>query len=1037
MKHLHAVPYFLIVFFTVVMIITATVVYAAPPTQYKEVATTGNDLNGKVFVDSDATGFNTYLEDGFIIISGHGQKTVKLKWIALKNSVKTLNGHTIKVQHRNDAGVIDSSVTYDFDAMEDNQGFVYFDADFSEVIIGGFVGLYTKTDSTVYNNMTNFSYGQSLTNMSSVTVNVTPGYDSALSKYDYIASLNPVGWWKADGNANDSSGYGNNGTLQGDANTTAEGKYNSSFGLDGNGDYITVAQSATLNQTDFISLVAWVNVVEDKGQFIIGKSYFGAGMFSIFQHPAISGRWAVNYESNNLYAPVNSIKFNTTQFLVATYNKSSSSDNIKFYIDGVKVNEADYTEDIFNADIQITLGAKNGGTDRVNGWCDNYIIFDFELNQSQINNLYYDPVQELRVRTNSNSTWSNYWNSTADDGLAVPFGAGESLTYLQKSVPTQATVNGVITRDYNTTAQFSMSSTVHGVYYENVTKVTESTSNNVYNLQINHTPAQYTTGIIPYTTANADLLNADFTNPATLSTNNPNASLSSTLPDFTVNTGYVASGVEYYYLIQQPYFYPPANLATTVTQSTANVTWTASPNADKYSIYQKNKSIFWTDETITIDGIETESSWADAQRFILPSPNPVNVDDYDSIAGLHDANNFYVLVNAVDRDSNTLDDRSTLYGDFLNDGLTTDDRAWQVRENGHIYRYKWDGDNWAIAPGSAAVAAVTGAGTSTITAEFSIPISELGANFTNGSFMPMLWERECAALNPDVYTYHPTDNINNTDVSLWEHVGIEAATSGHIFLANTTNLYYNVTGLDVFEWYNFGVSAWNGSQETSDDHVSGVTLDLTEFLVSGYILDASGTGIESAIVWAQNGLVAGVEQTNASGYYERNLYAANYTFYANKSGYHTNSISVSVSGNLTNQNITLSVYSNADLWAKLLEIEALLDIEETAPTEITKMTYQIFILLIIIDLLAVWYSFTHIDKSYYTDVITSLLSVIISAIVAYNSVIGVSYYFATQSTVHEIEYTSISLMILFSSVSLVMLIFFIAKILELTHKELE
>ena len=946
MKHIHVVPYFLIIFFTVVMIITATVVYAAPPTQYKEVATTVTDLNGKVFVDSDATGFNTYLEDGFIIISGHGQKTVKLKWIALKNSVKTLNGHTIRVQHRNDAGVIDSIVTYDFDAMEDNQGFVYFDADFSEVIIGGFVGSYTKTDLTIYNNMTNFSYGQSLTNISSVTVNVTQGYDSALSKYGFINSTNPDGWWPFDDNYTDMSGNGNDATPQGGNIDFDNVKYDNGTNSNSLTDWVIINN---INITDAATIVVYVQInTWNNYRDVLG---FGNTSTNRINLELGDDGTILGYMRTGNVAQValnsNPVVIDELNCFVYTINTTAQEANLYH---NNELTETDTSFILPNTnDTNLTIFQRGDMTSFANAIVDNLIFYNRVITETERNNLYYDTVQELRIRTNSNSTWSGDWNSTSDNPLSVPFGAGETLTHLQFMIPTEAVVDGVITRDYNSTAQASISSTV--VYGEDIIKLSESAAG-MYLLDINHTAFNSGTGHINYSTTNNLLLDADFTNPATLTTDNPNATLSSTLPYFNISTGYVASGTEYNYLIRQYYFYPPTNLATTALENSINITWTATPNADIYSIYQKNKSIFWTDETITIDGLDTETSWADAQKFILPSPNFVNVDDYDSIAGLHDANNFYVFVNAIDDDTNNIDDVSTLYGDFLNDGLTTDDGAWEVREDGHINRLRWSGSDWISAPGSAAVAAVTGAGTSTITAEFSIPISELGANFTNGSFMPMLWGRECAALNPDIYTYHPTDNTNNTDVSLWEHVNIEASTSGHVFLANTTNLYYNVTGLDVFEWYNFGVSAWNGSQETSDDHVSGVTLDLTEFLVSGYILDADGNGIDSAIVWAKNGLVAGVEQTNASGYYERHLYAADYTFYANKSGYHTNSIAVSVSGNLTNQNITLSVYSNADLWAKLLEIEDKIDAlsSDFTPTEgnyeMLSSTYNIFLLLL-------------------------------------------------------------------------------------------
>ncbi len=71
------------------------------------------------------------------------------------------------------------------------------------------------------------------------------------------ASLpNPVGWWKFDGNANDSSGGGNHGTLVGDANIVADAERGPVLGLDGSGDYVTIGDNGSLDVTEF-SVSAW------------------------------------------------------------------------------------------------------------------------------------------------------------------------------------------------------------------------------------------------------------------------------------------------------------------------------------------------------------------------------------------------------------------------------------------------------------------------------------------------------------------------------------------------------------------------------------------------------------------------------------------------------------------------------------------------------------------------------------------------------------------------------------------------------------
>ena len=951
MKHLHVVPYFLIIFFAVVMIITATVVYAAPPEVYLPITTSDQTLSATVFATGGVTTMGVDVISGRVHVSDsvHGTKNLRILESMLVNRVDGYNGHSVMLDHVNDEGIVDSSRLVLIDS--DGTWTYFYDVDFSEVIIGGFQGYYAKTDYNLTSSDTQ-NLGQTFNGSNTDSLTVIVNDNNLMSKYDYINLTNPVLWAKLDDNYNDSSENNYIGTHYG--TRFVNHKYNNGSLGNGTGGYVNY-NYVMGNTTNF-------SIVANFKPTALPVSNAGISTNVGYNQPGDIHLYSSNDDmffqirfDDGVFKSINlgTQQIGVNNMFVGTYDGNT----MRGYKNNILISEISHTSSITVTTNFVIFKFNNK---YYNGSIDNVHVYNYSINQSIIDNIYYDQIQQLQINTTTNATLSAEYNSSSDNPISVPYGAGELFSALTFTLPdsvTQYTDGGepVIIYDYPNTTRFDIIATVHRAYFENITLVSETSDNatGYYTLNINHTALQSGSGEISFTTTNTDLLNSDFQNIAGLTSSNGNATLmGSTLPDFTISTGYISSGTTYTYQIQVPYFYPPTNLASTSLENSINLTWTATPNADIYSIYQKNKSIFWTDEIITIDGLDTETSWADAQKFILPSPNFVNVDDYDDIAGLHDANNFYVFVNAIDDDANNIDDVSTLYGDFLNDGLTTDDRAWEVREDGHINRLRWSGSDWISAPGSAAVAAVTGAGTSTITAEFSIPISELGANFTNGSFMPMLWERECAALNPDIYTYHPNDNINNTDVSLWDHINIEAATSGHVFIANTTNLYYNVTGLDVFEWYNFGVSAWNGTQETSDDHVSGVTLDLAEFLVSGYILDADGNGIESAIVCARNGVVSGVEQTNASGYYERYLYADNYTLCANATGYHTNSISVSVTTNLTNQNITLSVYSNADLWAKLLEIEDKIDAlsSDFTPTEgnyeMLSSTYNIFLLLL-------------------------------------------------------------------------------------------
>ena len=481
---------------------------------------------------------------------------------------------------------------------------------------------------------------------------------------------------------------------------------------------------------------------------------------------------------------------------------------------------------------------------------------------------------------------------------------------------------------------------------------------------------------------------------------------------------------------------PPQNVTTVPHQTNVSIDWDDYAYADKYSVYELEDGFPYVDTNPTVDGVK-DAIYDCAHEFLIFSPNPVNPGDYETSYPIRTSLGAYFFHEAVDNDDKLGDDDLIYHFDLDNDGLTVDDPAWKITNN-IVKKYEWNGASWQVTGVSDAVGASTGGSTHYPKHELFIPIAELGANWTNGSTVKVLVKREDSSLTPDVIVWYPYGNINDTDTLLWQEMVLNYPES-YIWLANVTLSNYTALNLTPFTIYHGAVTAWNGSHESSYTLFDVITEDIPVYNVSGYVFDDLGNTLAGATVYSCNAFVHEITQTDIYGYWiGYNFREGNYTICANKSGYAQNFTNIYVSTNLTNVNVTLPAFEMTDwmLWEKLLEIEDLLDVEESAPTEITKMTYQIFILLMIIDLLAVWYSFTNTDKSYYTDIITSLLAVIISGIISYNSITGVSYYFATQYTVHEIEYTSVSLMVLFASVSIVMLIFFVTKILELTHEEL-
>ena len=95
----------------------------------------------------------------------------------------------------------------------------------------------------------------------------------------YVPSSGLVGWWPFNGNANDESGNGNNGTVNG-ATLTADrfGNASQAYNFDGVDDFIELGSISGLNSTQGITLSIWLKYFGSNGTtneqfaFLVGGS---------------------------------------------------------------------------------------------------------------------------------------------------------------------------------------------------------------------------------------------------------------------------------------------------------------------------------------------------------------------------------------------------------------------------------------------------------------------------------------------------------------------------------------------------------------------------------------------------------------------------------------------------------------------------------------------------------------------------------------------------------------------------------------------
>ena len=135
---------------------------------------------------------------------------------------------------------------------------------------------------------------------------------TAQSVPNYVPTNGLVGWWPFNGNANDISGNGNNGTVYGATLTNdRNGNLNSAYDLDGSNDYIQIPTSNFTNDSGFTFSI-WLNAnsLANNEDYLFqigtdpGTRYFGFRLQG--NGNGFSSRLAVEFRANNTYQFVSS-----------------------------------------------------------------------------------------------------------------------------------------------------------------------------------------------------------------------------------------------------------------------------------------------------------------------------------------------------------------------------------------------------------------------------------------------------------------------------------------------------------------------------------------------------------------------------------------------------------------------------------------------------------------------------------------------------------------------------------------------------------
>ncbi len=219
---------------------------------------------------------------------------------------------------------------------------------------------------------------------------------------NYVPTNGLVGWWPFNGNANDESGNGNNGTVNGATLTTdRNGLASKAYSFDGN-DWIEVQNSTSLNLIGSISVSVWGKLsIQNPGIATHLRNNSNSTESSIRSNAPINYDMANGVSGGNVFISSQVSSDTSWHHFIAIYDVNSNLSS--FYIDGVLQGNSNNTISVLGS---TTLGfgaaVYSGSPNQFFfGKLDDIGIWNRVLTQCEIANLYNTQVGTSNTLTQS------------------------------------------------------------------------------------------------------------------------------------------------------------------------------------------------------------------------------------------------------------------------------------------------------------------------------------------------------------------------------------------------------------------------------------------------------------------------------------------------------------------------------------------------------------------------------------------------------------------------------------------------------------
>ena len=207
-----------------------------------------------------------------------------------------------------------------------------------------------------------------------------------------------VGDWRFDGGADDSSGWGNHGAVNGATLTTDRfGNLDSAYAFDGVNDVVTVSDSPSLSSpeaTQALTISAWVRVdgwYQDWNIFAILNKYRSRGddgwEFILGAVPSTSIAFAPALYVSAVQSDWTTLDFGEWHQVVAVYDAGDA----RLYVDGALFAEDWSSQALVDTEGgSVHIGFSQTGPDEYSdGAIDEVLLYDVALTKGQVAALYH------------------------------------------------------------------------------------------------------------------------------------------------------------------------------------------------------------------------------------------------------------------------------------------------------------------------------------------------------------------------------------------------------------------------------------------------------------------------------------------------------------------------------------------------------------------------------------------------------------------------------------------------------------------------